>query len=292
MDKQRVGIIGATSLVGEYLQSQLTSSGWRIIAFSRQQIVPSDGKIEWRRLMTSLPSPAGPSNDRIECWIFLAPIWVLPDYFAFLKAYGARRIIALSSTSRFTKYNSSDKKEQAVAQSLEDGETRLQAWADENRIEWIVLRPTMIYGRGKDKNISTMARFIKQFGFFPLLGEADGKRQPVHAADVAQACAAALDTGAVRNKFYDLSGSEILSYRNMVIRVFSALGRQPKLVTFPLGIFQLAVIGLRCLPRYRNFSDGMAERMRRDLVFDHADATRDLNFAPRPFQLTIEDLPA
>jgi hypothetical protein len=45
------------------------------------------------------------------------------------------------------------------------------------------------------------------------------------------------------------------------------------------------------LPRYRHWSAAMAERMNRDLVFDHAEATHDLNFSPRPFQLMAEDLP-
>jgi nucleoside-diphosphate-sugar epimerase len=291
VDEKRVGVIGATSLVGEYLLSQLADSGWRIIAFSRQQLEPVEGRVEWRQLMTSLPAPVDPGKDSIEYWIFLAPIWILPKYFDFLKLHGACRIIALSSTSRFSKYNSSDKKEQAVAQSLEDGEARLQLWADENRVEWVVLRPTMIYGRGKDKNISAIARFINRFGFFPLLGRAEGKRQPVHAADVAQACVAALDQSAARGQAYNLSGGEILSYYNMVIRVFSGLGRKPRLMVLPLGIFRMAITCMRCLPQCRNWSIAMAERMQRDLIFDHNDAMHDLNFAPRPFHLTKEDLP-
>jgi hypothetical protein len=48
---------------------------------------------------------------------------------------------------------------------------------------------------------------------------------------------------------------------------------------------------LRHLPRYRLWSAAMVERMNRDLVFDHSDATRDLDFLPQPFQLTPEDLP-
>jgi hypothetical protein len=34
----------------------------------------------------------------------------------------------------------------------------------------------------------------------------------------------------------------------------------------------------------------MAERMNRDLVFDHSEATRDFGFTPRPFVLSAEDV--
>lgn len=59
----------------------------------------------------------------------------------------------------------------------------------------------------------------------------------------------------------------------------------------PLWAFRLAVTMLRRLPRYRQWSAAMAERMNRDLVFDHADAARDLGFKPRGFALAAEDLP-
>jgi hypothetical protein len=48
---------------------------------------------------------------------------------------------------------------------------------------------------------------------------------------------------------------------------------------------------LRHLPRYRNWPSAMAERMSRDLVFDHFEATRDFGFEPRPFVLSAEDVP-
>jgi hypothetical protein len=93
------------------------------------------------------------------------------------------------------------------------------------------------------------------------------------------------------NHAYNLSGGETLSYREMVGRIFVALNRRSRLVTVPLTIFRGAVACLRLLPRYRHWSAAMAERMNSDLVFDHAEATRDLNFSPRPFQLMAEDFP-
>jgi nucleoside-diphosphate-sugar epimerase len=181
--------------------------------------------------------------------------------------------------------------EQATAAKLIDGETRLQAWAESRGIKWVILRPTLIYGLGRDKNISEIARFIRRFGFFSVLGEAKGLRQPIHAMDVAGACLAALQGSAASNRAYNISGGETLAYRDMVARIFMALGRLPRLLTVPLWVFRLAVTTLRCLPRYRQWSAAMAERMNHDLVFDHADAARDLDFKPRAFALAAEDLP-
>lgn len=260
------------------------------IAFSRKKrIETQSGTVEWRQL----PATGMKSLDitrSISHWICVAPVWVLPDYFALIEASGARRLVALSSTSRFTKVGSGDAAENAIAAKLIESEARVQAWAKGRGIEWVVFRPTLIYGQGRDKNISEMARFIRRFGFFPLLGRAQGLRQPIHAEDVAAACLAALQAPGAAYRAYNISGGETLAYRDMVARVFEALGRPARLVTVPLWAFSLAVVMVRCLPRYRHWSAAMAERMNRDLAFDHADAARDLGFKPRAFALTAKDV--
>lgn len=294
MVELRVGVLGASSLVGGCLLPRLSDAGLRVVAFSRRAAQSGLG-VEWRQLpLAEHPSPQ-PSPRRGEgvtpYWICVAPIWVLPDYFALIEAAGARRVVVLSSTSRFTKVGSGDMAEQATAAQLIDGEARLQAWAQSRGIEWVILRPTLIYGLGRDKNINEIACFIRRFGFFAVLGEAKGQRQPIHAEDVAGACLAALQGSGVRNRSYNISGGETLTYREMVTRIFTALGRRPRALTVPLWAFRLAVSILRFLPRYRQWSAVMAERMNRDLVFDHTEAVRDLGFKPRAFELTAEDLP-
>lgn len=284
MAESRVGVLGASSLVGGCLLPLLSEAGWQVVAFSRFPVENGLG-LAWRRL------PCTEGIEEIPHWLCLAPIWVLPDYFSLIEASGARRVVVLSSTSRFTKVGSGDAAENAIAARLIDSEAGVQAWAESHGVEWVILRPTLIYGLGRDKNISEIARFIRRFGFFSIFGQAQGLRQPIHAEDVASACVATLQAPDAVNRAYNITGGETLSYREMVSRVFAALGRRPRLLAVPHWVFRVAVSILRCLPRYRNWSVAMAERMNRDLVFDHSDAKNDLGFSPRLFQLAREDLP-
>lgn len=293
MVDRRVGVVGARSLVGECLLPHLVSHGWRVTALTRkgggENPMENPASIEWRRWKPGMNPPAELPTG-IRHWVFLAPIWALPAYFPMLIANRAKRVVALSSTSRYTKQESSDPSEQALARRLADSEQRLIEWAEASGVEWVILRPTLIYGLGRDRNIGEIARFIRRFGFFPVFGAAQGLRQPVHAADVAAACAAALAGAGVANRAYTLSGCEILPYRKMVGRVFSALGKPERFITIPLGVFRVAIACLRALPRFRHWSVAMAERMNRDLVFAHNDAARDLGFCPRSFRLSQADL--
>lgn len=289
MTQTRIGVLGATSLVGGCLIPQLTATGTRVTAFSRSLPRSAQHGVEWVQLGAIAPTvaPAAP----VHHWISLAPIWALPEQFALLEAHDARRVVVLSSTSVFTKQGSNDPQEQAVAQKLADAERRISDWAHSHGVEWVMLRPTLIYGLGLDKNVSEIARFVRRFGFFPVFGKAQGLRQPIHTVDVAGACVAALKAPVAQNRAYNISGGETLTYRHMVERVFAALGRPVRLLPVPLWAFGLAVSMLRILPKYRQWSSAMAQRMNQDLVFSHAEAQRDFGFNPRPFVLAQADLP-
>lgn len=285
--RQWVGVLGATSLVGGGLLPLLTEGGWQVAAFSRQSTKTAEPAVMWLS-----PEVTTAGARQITRWICLAPIGVLPDYFDWLVQCEAKQVVALSSTSRFTKVDSSDPAEQALAQIFADSEEKFANWAQSHGITWTVLRPTLIYGLGQDKNVSQIARLIRRFGFFPLLGEARGLRQPIHLQDLAAACVAALERPAAQNRAFNVSGAEVLSYREMVSRVFAALGKHPRFVKAPLWLFRMLVAVMRVLPRFRSWSPAMVERMNRDMVFDHTDAERDLGFLPRAFVLKREDLPS
>ena len=115
--------------------------------------------------------------------------------------------------------------------------------------------------------------------------------------DVAAACVAAALNKSVRNTSYNISGAEVLSYREMVMRIlrFAHSERSQKVpvrvIVFPLWFLKMAILLLRCLPRFRYISVGMVLRMNQDLLFSHEEAARDLGFSPEGFNLQKEDLP-
>ena len=288
MDDRHVGVLGARSLVGECLLPVLLDAGWKVTALSRQSMVSNRPGLEWRQWPTN-----GVDVDcSIGHWISLLPIWILPEFFPLLERCGAQRVVALSSTSRFVKVESSEPWEREQATLLAGGEQHLQDWAESAGKQWLVFRPTLVYGLGRDKNISEMARFIRRFGFFPLFAEGRGLRQPIHASDVAKVCAVAVGNVSASNRAYDISGADTLTYRDMVVEVFRGLGRHPRLISVPLWSARLALSLLRLHPRYRHWSVAMLERMGQDLVFDHAQAARDFAFQPKGFVLATEDVPA
>jgi nucleoside-diphosphate-sugar epimerase len=283
-EMQVVGIIGARSLVGESVVQMLSAQKVCIVRFTR--VAPTTTQAAdatWRELSAEV----GPvdCNSEVSNWIYLAPIWTICQHFSMLQAYGVKRIVALSSTSRFTKYagsSAANSAENLTAKRLSDGEDQFKEWATKHQVEWIILRPTLIYGDEYDKNISVIKGFIRRFGFFPIFGNASGLRQPVHVKDVASVSIAALQSTVINGE-YNISGGETLSYRLMVSRLFEEVYQKPRFIRIPLTVFRCAVAGLRFFPKFRHWSYTMAQRMNQDHVFDHSDATRDFGYSPTAF---------
>ncbi|CAL1239554.1 glycosyltransferase [Candidatus Methylocalor cossyra] len=284
LEERRAIVTGATSLIGDFLLPALIRAGYEVHAVSRNPHPhPRHPQLHWHQC--DISSARLDENLRARSLIHLAPLWTLPPLIPDLARRGVRRIIAFSSTSRFTKHNSGYEKERILAQKLVQSEEELDRLCRKLGIHWTIFRPTLVYSLGRDKNITTIARFIGRFGFFPLVGEGTGLRQPVHAEDLALACLGTLDNPRAFDKAYNLSGGETLMYREMVRRVFEDMHKEARIVSIPLVILRILLRSLSCLPLYRHFTPEMANRINQDMVFDHASATEDFGFAPRRFRL-------
>lgn len=281
--KQRqVFATGATSTIGLLLVPMMRMRGLDVQSLGRTSV--SGGAKEGWHFLDLADQAADIPMVEAEALIHTASLWLLPGWLEKFHARGVRRVIAFSSTSRFTKQASASAYELEVVNKLIAAEEHVATECERLGMAWTIFRPTLIYGgTGGDRNVADIARLIRRFDFFPLFGTASGRRQPVHARDLALACVQSLDNPASYNKAYNLSGGETLTYRDMVKRVFETLGRQPRFIRIPMPVFRLAVT-LACLhPRFAHLTPDMALRMQADLVFDHADASRDFGYNPGPF---------
>ncbi len=220
--------------------------------------------------------------------VSLLPLWILAQYLP--RFIGVGSIVAISSTSVFSKAHSADANERNLAALLATSEQVLKDWCAQSHAQWTVLRPTMIYDGKADRNIARMARFIRRFRMLPLAAPALGLRQPIHADDVAKAILGALDNPAARGQAFNLAGGETIPYRAMAERVFKALGMSPRLLMLPtrwlMAAFRVgAALGLL---RERSFGGSIFLRMNEDLVFDAENGQRILNYAPRRFEPEVK----
>lgn len=283
---KRVVVIGATSLIGDYLLPILVNSGYDVHAISREP--PGYGAksgLTWHHL--DITRDGLEVIKDADVLIHLAPLRYLTSVIEQLKDRCPKRVIGFGSTSLFTKRDSSLEKEREFVQGLAEAEAYLDQVATEYGVRWTVFRPTLVYHLGRDKNVTTIAEFMGRFGFFPLVQGSRGKRQPVHAEDLAQATAVAIQSDAAINKAYNLCGGETLTYREMVLRIARALELKPFTLDIPLPLLQGVILMVSLFPKFHHLNTEMATRISLDMCFDSEDARKDIGFSPRPFLAAV-----
>lgn len=269
-------ILGGTDQIGRCLLDRASAPATVTVVGRTHPHRP-----EPRFVPADLAKPLPGLADRAPAAIATLPIWLLAPHLPALGAAGVARLVAFSSSSILAKGASPDEHDRLMVRRLEHGEAALRDAAAAAGIGVTILRPTLVYGLGLDRNVTTIARFIERYAFFPLPRAAHGLRQPVHADDLAAAALAALDSRAAKGRSYMVGGGENLTYRAMVARIFEALSRRPRIVTVPGFALLLAMVGR--IANDPNWNAETARRMARDQVFDNGLAARDFGYAPRKF---------
>ena len=160
-----------------------------------------------------------------------------------------------------------------------------------DQIDITILRPTMIYGSSGDRNMYRLITYLARHRFFPLFGNGSNLMQPVHARDLGNAYYDVLiNPDTTRNKEYDLSGKEPLTYRDIILCISRELNRKIILIPVPFQLSLLAAKLYNFLFRSRAIiSVEQVLRMREDKAFSHEAAARDFGYDPLSFEEGIRE---
>lgn len=195
----------------------------------------------------------------------------VPPLLAQLHDSQVRRAVFISTTAIFTSLPSRSKVARLEAERA----------VEASGLEWTMLRPTMIYGTSRDRNISRLLRFLKRSPIFPICG--NGLWQPIHVEDLAAAVVAALDSPASICQTYNLAGAAPLRFDDLVRTAASAVGRHVLLLNVPL------TLGILAARLTRIVSPEQLRRLAEDKAFDSTPAVRDFNFRSRSFEDGVRD---
>ena len=274
MDDWREGAVlvcGASSQIGFFLLPELVRAGVPVLALSRRPQEALAG-VTW--LQGTLPQPPIIANTAGSLCCF-APLDALAAWIDAGTAANLRRVVATSSMSAESKQDSPVAAEREVSRRLHEGEAAVARACERRGIAWTILRPTLIYGAARDRSLTPLARRAMRWRVFGLPA-GSGLRQPVHAADIAQAVVRALD-GAAAGHVIPIGGGERVPAAEMFARVHASLPVRALPLRVPAPLIQL---GARLVPPMR----GALMRLQQDLVADNGELERLLGVHPRIFR--------
>jgi len=278
-------VTGASSQLGVFALPRLQAAGFRVLAMSRRappSVIDVSEYVRWQN-----PGPMLDEGASAQHLLSCGPLDLAIALVT--RQTGLRRVVAFSTSSILTKADSANPAESKHMAEIREQELRLKKLCDDRGVSLVLLRPTLIYGCGLDRNISTLARFGRRFGFIPLAGGAGGLRQPVHADDLAAVAVQALSIDHVTSLESVACGGGTLSYRQMTEKIAVACGAGVRTLTLPPWMLAAAVRAASLLPAFRTINAEMVRRQSRDMVFDDTALREALDYKPRPFEPTPAD---
>lgn len=210
-------LTGANGFIGRNVSALLAQAGHRIVAASRQTGIdftrmsdPADWMPRLRGIdavINSVGIIGETSQQRFMPLHRDAPIAL----FQACSEAGIRRVIQISALgaddTAFSAYHLSKRAADDALRALD--------------IDWFVLRPSLIYGRGG----ASAGFFLRlaRLPFLPVIGDGAQTLQPVHIADVAATALRCLECTASRRTL-DIVGNDSVTFADWLGRMRSAQG--------------------------------------------------------------------
>lgn len=209
-----------------------------------------------------------------ETIIHLVQLRQVPTILACLEqANQAPRLIIIGTTGVYSRYN-------VYSREYKEVEVLLSHY----RGSYCLLRPTMIYGSHRDKNLHKLIKFCDRYGFFPVFGSGQCLLQPVHADDLAQALLSVFLKPEVEGA-YDLSGGTVVNFLELLALVEKLLGKpvRPLPIPYQLGVGS-ALIAETLLRSKSPVRQEQILRLQEDKAYSHEAATQAFGYAPRSLE--------
>jgi nucleoside-diphosphate-sugar epimerase len=279
----KVFLTGGTGFTGSFVLPRLLARGGQVRCLVRPQSDRSGLPTEADVFTGDLDDPKGLAHGMAGCEALVNTASLGfghgPNVVAAAREAGVRRAVFISTTAVFTTLNAPSR---AVRLAAEEA---IQA----SGLDWTILRPTMIYGTARDRNICRLIRYLRRMPFLPVFGDGRRLMQPIHVADLAEAIVRVLETPETVGRAYNLSGLAPIPFNELIDTTARALGRSVWRMHLPAGPLAAVLTRLEKAGIRMPIKAEQILRLTEDKAFDHSDAVRDFGFAPRGFTEGVRD---
>ena len=272
-------VTGGTGFTGSCLVPMLLERGHRVRCLLRESsnraALPSVKEIDWAEGDLGEFESLLLAFSEMDALVNVASIGFghTPNIVRAAVASGIKRAVFISTTAVFTTLNAKSKRVRVGAEEI----------IRKSALDFTILRPTMIYGSSRDRNISRLIRYLKRFRVIPVFGKGDNLQQPVYVGDVAGAIAACLSERRTVGRSYNIPGAEALTYNEVIDTICDLIGRKVIKARVPAS----AIIGLLAFFERMGFllpfKAEQVMRLNEDKAFEYKEATKDFGYAPRSF---------
>jgi nucleoside-diphosphate-sugar epimerase len=278
-------VTGGTGFTGSHVVPLLLKNGYEVCCLYRptsdrslltSPFVSAQGEIEWALGDVSDSRALSLAMQGMDTLVNIASLGFghADSILRAAQNAGIKRAIFISTTAIFTQLNAQSKNVRVAAERA----------VEISGLQYTLLRPTMIYGSPRDRNMWRLIRFMRYSPIVPVFGHGNYLQQPIYVGDVAQAILGCLCNDQTIGKAYNIAGKHPLTYN----QVIDTIARQLHRGVWKIHIPAAPVVGLlKFFERMHIPFPIKAEqvlRLNENKNFSYEDAERDFGFHPLPFE--------
>ena len=275
----KVFVTGATGFTGSRVVPLLLKNGYAarcLYRASSDRSFLTDAKIEWVLGDVSDVNSLAAAIQGTDALVNIASLGFghADSIISTAKAVGVQRAIFISTTAIFTQLNAPSKKIRVAAELA----------IETSGLKYTILRPTMIYGSDRDRNMWRLIRFMRYSPIVPVFGDGKYLQQPIYVEDVAQAVVSCLSNESTIGRSYNIAGKYPLTYNEVIDTIARQLNKRVWKIHVPS---KPIVSFLRLFEKIHIPFPVKAEqvlRLNENKDFSYADAQKDFEFDPLGFE--------
>ncbi|MBK9781870.1 MAG: NAD(P)H-binding protein [Anaerolineales bacterium] len=274
----KVLVTGGTGFTGSRLIPLLLQNGFQVRALTRptsDRSPLSALRVEWATGDLANAESFTAALRGVDALVNIASLGFghVETILRSAKEAGVKRGIFISTTAIFTQLNAGSKSIRLAA------EEAIQA----SGLNYTILRPTMIYGSPRDRNMWRLIRLLRITPIMPIFGDGESLQQPIFVDDVAQAVLLALKNDITIGKSYNIAGKDPLTYNQVIDTVAAALGKRIWKLYLPYLPIVRALQFTEQMKLRLPLKAEQVLRLNENKVFSYEEAQKDFGFTPRGF---------
>lgn len=275
----KIFVTGATGFTGSRVVPLLLKSGFKVRCLYRASSDCSQlpqSEIEWALGDVSDPQSLTSAMHGTDILVNIASLGFghADSIVRAAKDAGIQRAVFISTTAIFTQLNAPSKKVRVAAELA----------IENSGLNFTILRPTMIYGSPRDRNMWRLIKFMSLSPIVPIFGDGKYLQQPIYVDDVAAAVLGCLKADMTISKSYNIAGKHALTYNIVIDTIAKAMNKH----VWKLHVPSKPVVGLlRLFEKIHIPFPIKAEqvlRLNENKNFSYAEAQKDFGFSPLSFE--------
>lgn len=186
---------------------------------------------------------------------------------------GVKKIIYLSS------FDVKLKNKQGYGNSKLEAEKIIK----KSGLDYIILRPTVIYGIGDKENLNKLFKIIKKYPFAPVIGNGKYQLQPVYIDDVTDVIIKCIDLEK-NNRTYFIAGPKPLTFDEIIDETSEILAKKVYKIHFPLPFLKIMLKPYEVISKYPSLTYDKLSAVTENKTCDISKSERELDFKPINFE--------